>query len=132
MPAQDARATEGLPAPKLLGVVPILYARDLSLALSYYKSTLGFQIGWTFGEPLELASICRDYIELNISQAPVDEFVASRAYIYVDDIDAYFAQIAAAGAHVTYPLEDRHYGMRDCRIKDPDGNQISFGMAVRD
>jgi uncharacterized glyoxalase superfamily protein PhnB len=33
----------------------------------------------------------------------------------------------AAGARVAVPLEVRDYGMRDCRLVDPDGNELSFG-----
>ena len=43
------------------------------------------------------------------------------------DIDAYFERVTAAGAKVTVPLADRFYGMRDGRVEDPDGNQLSLG-----
>jgi uncharacterized glyoxalase superfamily protein PhnB len=117
--------------PSLSAVVPILCVRDLQRALQYYRSTLGFDVGWTFGNPPELASICRDQVEFNLSEVRENEFQLTRIYVYVDDVDAYYNLIVAAGARATYPLEDRPYGMRDCRIEDPDGNQISFGAPVR-
>lgn len=48
-------------------------------------------------------------------------------YVQVRDIAQYYAQITAAGAAVTHCLAQREYGMRDCRIVDPDGNELSFG-----
>jgi len=45
-------------------------------------------------------------------------------------LEQYYAEVVAAGATVTEPLALRDYGMKDCRIVDPDGNQISFGEAV--
>jgi len=118
--------------PSLSAAVPILRVRDLDRALEYYRSTLGFDVRWTFGNPPELASICRDRVEFNLSKAREDEFQLTQVYVYVDDVDAYYDLIVAAGARATYPLEDRVYGMRDCRVEDPDGNQISFGSPVRD
>ena len=44
--------------------------------------------------------------------------------------DRYYAEVVAAGAKVTCPLAARDYGMKDFRIVDPDGNEISFGEAV--
>jgi catechol 2,3-dioxygenase-like lactoylglutathione lyase family enzyme len=116
--------------PSLNAAVPILWVRDLEQALQYYQGTLGFTVGWTFGTPPELASVCRDQVEFHLSKAGEGEFHITRVYVYVDDVDAYDNHIVAAGARATYPLEDRFYGMRDCRIEDPDGNQISFGTPL--
>ena len=91
---------------------------------------LGFEIGWTFGNPPELASVCRDQIEFNLSRARENEFRVAGVYVHVDDVDAYYDLIIAAGVQATYPLKDRPYGMRDCRVEDPDGNQISFGSPI--
>lgn len=117
--------------PSLHAVVPIVCVRDLERALEYYRSTLGFEVGWIFGDPPELASICRDQVEFQLSRAMDDEFRPSRVYVYVDDVDSYYNLIVGRGARATYPLDDRFYGMRDCRIEDPDGNQISFGASIR-
>ncbi len=116
--------------PSLQTAVPILCVRDLERALEYYRSTLGFEVGWIFGDPPELASVCRDEVEFNLSKADESEFHLARVYVHVDDVDAYYNHIVAKGARTTYPLEDRFYGMRDCRIEDPDGNQISFGASI--
>lgn len=42
----------------------------------------------------------------------------------------YRERVAAAGAKVVAPLADRFYGMRDGRIEDPDGDQLSLGEAI--
>ena len=54
----------------LEAAVPILSVIDLSEALEYYQSVLGFQVEWKWGEPPRLASVCRDRVELNLSQSP--------------------------------------------------------------
>jgi uncharacterized glyoxalase superfamily protein PhnB len=72
--------------------------------------------------------VTRDGVEisLTVEAAPVP----SRIYIQVDGIDAYFSGIAAAGAFVKVPLDDRPYGMPDGRIDDPDGNAIQLGESL--
>ena len=49
------------------------------------------------------------------------------AYVVVDDPDALFGRISAAGAEITAPLHDTDYGSRDFAIRDPEGNRWSFG-----
>ena len=60
-------------------------------------------------------------------RAPTDERRITKAYVQVTGLDDYHVHIAAAGAVLPYPLARRVYGMKDCRVVDPDGNEISFG-----
>jgi uncharacterized glyoxalase superfamily protein PhnB len=56
--------------------------------------------------------------------------VPARMYVVVSGLDQYYADVIAAGAKVVYPLAVREYCMKDCRIVDPDGNELSFGESV--
>jgi uncharacterized glyoxalase superfamily protein PhnB len=114
----------------LEAAVPILSVTDLSEALDYYKRVLGFQVGWSWGEPPRLASVYRDRVELNLSQSPGAKSVGSKVYFQMVGVDAYYNQITNAGAKVAVPLADRPYRMRDFRIVDPSGNELSFGEAT--
>lgn len=111
--------------PKLQSVAPIFQVANLQRSIDFYTGVLGFGIEWTAGEPLSHASVSRDHVEISLTaeSAPVP----SRIYIEVDGVDEYFARVSAAGAKVIAPLADRFYGMRDCRIDDPDGNAIQLG-----
>jgi uncharacterized glyoxalase superfamily protein PhnB len=115
-------------SPTLESVAPIFQVADLTRAIDYYTKVLGFAIEWTSGDPAMIASVCRDRVEINLAlnAAPV----AAMIYIQVRGVDEYFARIKAAGAAVTVPLADRFYGMRDGRIKDPDGNEINLGESL--
>ena len=53
----------------LEAAVPILSVTDLAEAIDYYERVLGFQVAWRWGEPPRLASVCRDRVELNLSQS---------------------------------------------------------------
>jgi uncharacterized glyoxalase superfamily protein PhnB len=114
----------------LESAVPILSVGDLSEALAYYEEVLGFQVGWRWGEPPHLASVCRDRVELNLSQSREATPGVSKVYFQMAGVDAYYRRLTAAGANVAVPLGDRTYGMRDFRIVDPSGNELSFGEAI--
>jgi PhnB protein len=53
-------------------------------------------------------------------------------HIYVEDVDAFVARAAAAGAKITMPLQDMFWGDRYCKLEDPFGHQWSVGTHVRD
>jgi uncharacterized glyoxalase superfamily protein PhnB len=52
---------------------------------------------------------------------------AARIYLTMSGVQALHDAALAAGARVAVPLAARDYGMRDCRLVDPDGNELSFG-----
>jgi uncharacterized glyoxalase superfamily protein PhnB len=114
----------------LEAAVPILSVTDLSEALDFYERVLGFQVGWKWGEPSHLASVCRDRVEVNLSQSSEAKPAISKVYFQMAGVDAYYNQVTVAGARVVVPLADRPYGMRDFRIVDPSGNELSFGEAT--
>jgi uncharacterized glyoxalase superfamily protein PhnB len=115
-------------APTLHAVSPIFQVANLQRSIDYYTRVMGFELGWTWGEPPDRASLCRDSVEITVEVEPAP--VPAMVYIQVKGIDEYFSRITAAGAIVKVPLADRHYGMRDCRIHDPDGNAINLGEAL--
>jgi catechol 2,3-dioxygenase-like lactoylglutathione lyase family enzyme len=109
----------------------IFSARDLPEALAFYTDVLGFDIGWTWGDPPSYASVCRDGIELNLGPPREGETLApSSVYIVVTEIDAYYARLQARGIVALVEIGDRPYGMRDFTVDDPSGNKLSFGQAT--
>lgn len=110
--------------------VPILSVTHLEDALKYYEQVLGFQIGWEWGDPPHRASVCRDHVEVNLSQSSEANPRISKVYFQMSGVDAFYRRIEGAGAKISVPLGDRAYGMRDFRIVDPSGNELSFGEAI--
>jgi uncharacterized glyoxalase superfamily protein PhnB len=49
------------------------------------------------------------------------------AYVTVDDADAVYARAQAAGAVISRPIEDTHYGSREFTMQDPEGHSWSVG-----
>ena len=48
--------------------------------------------------------------------------------MFVRDVDAVYAELAARGARIVKPPQNYDYGMRDFDLIDLDGNQLTFGM----
>src|SRR5262245_47776766 len=117
-------------APKLEAAVPILPVSNLTDALDYYERILGFKVDWRWGEPAYLASMCRDRVEINLSLSSQPTTAASKVYFQMVGVDTYYGELTRAGAKVAVPLGNRPYGMRDFRIVDPSGNELSFGEAT--
>jgi len=111
--------------PTLHAIAPIFQVANLQRGIDYYTRVMGFELGWTAGEPPDRASFCRDSVEITVEVDPVP--ARAKAYIQVQGVDKYFSRIFAAGARMKVPLADRFYGMRDGRIEDPDGNEIHIG-----
>ena len=117
--------------PILEVAVPILPVSDLAASIEYYERVLGFRLGWKWGDPPCVASVCRDRVEFNLAlRDSSDQGHVGKVYIQMSGVDQYYAQITKAGATVAVPLADRVYGMTDCRVLDPDANELSFGEAT--
>jgi uncharacterized glyoxalase superfamily protein PhnB len=48
--------------------------------------------------------------------------------VFVRDVDAAYAELAARGARIAKPPQNYDCGMRDFDLIDLDGNQLTFGM----
>jgi uncharacterized glyoxalase superfamily protein PhnB len=115
----------------LESVTPIFQVTDLARALAWYQQALGFEIGWTWGEPPSRASVCRDRTEVNLALPGNESMTISRAYFSVRGIDDYYRRIVDSGTELLVPIGDRPYGMRDFAVIDPSGNELSFGEATQ-
>ena len=52
------------------------------------------------------------------------------AYLRVDDVDAYYAQVRRAGVETLGAIEDRPWGMREFGVRTPDGHRIRIGQVI--
>jgi uncharacterized glyoxalase superfamily protein PhnB len=92
---------------------------------------LGFRAAGTFGEPPVWASLQRDGVEIMLTRSPAGTpppaAGALAAYVYVDDADALYAELAGRGAELAGPPVDRAYQCREVEVRMPDGQTIVFG-----
>lgn len=116
---------------KIESISPILSVNDLAKSLDFYCHTLGFELAWSWGEPAEIAAVCRDNVEITLTQrAGAKPAGTGHVYLGISGIDDYHAALVDAGVTIVVPIADRPYGMRDFRIADPSGNELSIGPAI--
>jgi PhnB protein len=115
-------------------VTPYLVVRDAARAIEFYQQA--------FGAKLLFRAIHPDggimHAEIMIGNSPVmltDEspkFPEMRSpqslggspislFVYVEDVDALAQQAVAAGAKMTWPMENADDGDRRCGVEDPFG-----------
>ena len=115
----------------IVGAATIFTVHDLAASVAHYRDILGFTITFQYGEPPYYACLCRDELSLHLRAAgknPAWVAGSGAVAVFVEDVDALYAEFAASGARVLKPPQDYAYGMRDFDIADPDGNQLTFGM----
>lgn len=106
----------------------VLVVRDVAAAVDYYRDVLGFPVDFTYGEPVFYAGVRHGAVSLHLhaaARAPRQPGHGS-AYVFIDDVDAYYAQITARGAKTEGPPVNEPYGLRDFGALDPDGNRLIF------
>lgn len=123
---------------------PHLIVKGAARALEFYRRAFGaIELG-----RCEMPDRQIGHAEIRIGDSPImlaDEFpelgylgplsrggssVSIR--LYVEDVDARFAQALAAGATLTRPLEDQFYGDRSGTLTDPFGHVWTLATHVED
>lgn len=112
-----------------------LFVADTARARQFYRDVLGFEVTGEFGDD-------GSYVELRNGDAIIgvqrEDAVAHRLpegdpaafrsppagaeiVLEVDDVEAYHERVGASGHPVADVLEERPWGERDFRLRDPDG-----------
>ncbi|QEC77983.1 VOC family protein [Mucilaginibacter ginsenosidivorax] len=110
----------------------VIHVSDLSSAVSYYTTILGFSPDFEYGDYVGLT-----YGDVGIhlcgpSHQGVKKLPGNaHFFIYSDDINDYYELISQKGAIISVPIADRLYGLRDFAVDDEDGNTLVFGMEIR-
>ncbi|QDU25633.1 Bleomycin resistance protein [Anatilimnocola aggregata] len=115
---------------KINSAATVFTVTDLDASLRYYVDVLGFREAFRFGQ---YAGIERDECRLHLSQQGnpnASQPGSGAVYIFCNEVDGYFAEITGRGAVAAEEPKTYEYGMRDFIVRDPDGNQVSFGTAV--
>lgn len=131
------RAQLGAPAelpssapPALQRVVPTLRASDWERSRAFWVGGLGFQVDFEWrhapGIPV-YAGISRGELALHISEHAGDCEPGGRVSLWVDDVDALHAELAARGGLAELPEpRTQPWGRRELSLCDPDDNRVVF------
>jgi predicted enzyme related to lactoylglutathione lyase len=123
----------------LTGHATVLLVEDVAHALEYYRDCLGFEISHYERIPEHYGYASRDGCHVHFARfegvaprpnsevAPPDMF---DIYFYVEDVDAFHAELVERGADVVQGPIDQGYGLRDFRVRDPHGYVLAFGKIL--
>lgn len=107
---------------------PLLLVNDIPAAVDFYINKLGFFHGFTWGDPPEMAGMNLGHVSVHLY---LGEPKGNYVYFVVGNADELFEFQRDNGVEVVVPPEDRLYELRDYRVKDPWGNELSFGHYIQ-
>lgn len=110
-------------------MTPIIPVRDLAVAMDHYESKLGFSKDWVHGDPPDFGSVSRDAARIFLCEGCSSS--SNWMMVFHPDVDTLHAEMSAAGAHVTEPVRNMPWGVREFHVRDLDGNTIRFGGPVK-
>ena len=112
-------------SPKLfIQSAPVLHVPDVMASAVFYRDMLGFT--WDFGDK-DYAVVWRENAAIHFcrgNNTPSDIHL----FLWVKDVDAYYAELKARGVNVAMEPKDQPYGIREFGVRDSNGVGILFGQ----
>ncbi len=103
---------------------------DISAAVAFYTTRLGFRLGFTWGgEPPSFAGVTLGEVQMFLQRGPPAPAGCS-VYFVVGNADELFEFQRANGVEVVEEPADRLYGLRDYMVKDLYGYHLVFGHYI--
>jgi catechol 2,3-dioxygenase-like lactoylglutathione lyase family enzyme len=123
----------------LTGHATVFLVEDVRRATEYYRDALGFDVELYDRIPDHYGYAHRDGCHVHFARfeavtarpnsdvVPPDMF---DAYFWVDDVEGLHAEVVERGAELVHGLVDQGYGLREFRVRDPDGYILAFGQPL--
>ena len=115
----------------------VLVVTDLDRSLAFYTDVLGLPLGHRSGPFAQLVTgttrialyereAMATTLGVDSLRSPPADAPAFELGFKVDDVDAAYRQVTAAGAQPATPPTDRPWGQRTAYVRDPDGHLIEL------
>lgn len=117
--------------------IPVIHVSDSRAAEEFYCRRLAFTLrsSWRPQEanpdPCYL-TVARDGASLHLTSFKDGTVGAwtSTVYVFVDDVDALYSELAGRGVSMPGPPIDQTWGTREIVVRDADRNVINFGQRI--
>jgi uncharacterized glyoxalase superfamily protein PhnB len=115
------------PAPRQLlwQIMPSFPLDDVPAGVAHYRDVLGFTVN--YAQP-DFGVMDRDAARVLLFKRTEKHKGIGSCYVYVADADALHAELRSKGANVASEPESHPWGLRDFRLLDLEGNEITFGQ----
>ena len=124
---------------------PVLGVRNVRQSAEYYRDVLGFDLDPVSGvfqpsgdEPGGVYAIVKRggvWIHFQIRRGDLPErkrqAFEGDVYLYVEDVEAIYADLQRRGAKIVQPPAVAPYGLREIRVEDLNGYRLTFGEFVQ-
>lgn len=117
-----------------------MLVRNLQASLEFWRDRVGFSCERTYNDPPTFAMPYRDEVVIMLVQTPHGKEppppnwkiagATNQVYIWVENIDALYAEVQDRGAHIDFTLYDTPWGTREFGVQCPDGYDIAFGEVL--
>jgi uncharacterized glyoxalase superfamily protein PhnB len=122
----------------LKNAIPVVHVSDAAAAESFYCQQLGFRClaAWRADQSLPnpaYLTVERDGVRLHLTSF-TDGTVGtwtSNVYVFVDDVDALYAELSGRGVAAVSAPVDQTWGTREFGVRDADRNIMTFGQSAR-
>jgi catechol 2,3-dioxygenase-like lactoylglutathione lyase family enzyme len=102
---------------------------DVAAAVAFYTNELGFEPSFTWGDPPTIAGVTLGKAQIFLEKGAPDPR-GSALYFLVGDADELYEFHRSRGVEVVTEPADEPYGLRDYRVRDLHGYELSFGHAI--
>jgi len=113
--------------------IPVIQVSASGAAEEFYCRGLGFTLmtSWRPDETKDdprYMTLARDGARLHVHSFQNGTTGAAAVYVFLDNVDAFYAELRANGAQVSGPPIDQTWGTREIVVRDPDRNVLTFGQ----
>lgn len=122
-------------------ITPTLIVSDTDRAVEFYQRAFGVEVLEVIPNPngknvravLKMGDsvfiIHHESPPMNYFPPQQDRPLSAYLFVFIEDVDTVFEQAVAAGAKVLMPVEDKYWGDRYGKVRDPFGHE--WGLATR-
>ncbi|WP_209017414.1 glyoxalase superfamily protein [Roseibium aggregatum] len=115
---------------KLEQPTPELPVADVKAAQRYFRDFMGFEIGWFHPEGA-IGAVSHGNCAIFFRETK-GEIHPATFWIFSADVDEAHAELAARGADIVDPVDDKPWGLRQFTVKDFNGNLFHFHHDLSD
>jgi len=131
------------------GLTPILNVSSFEESLRWFER-LGFEKTFAWGDPARFGGVKSGGCEIFLCQggqggrgaSPIkmtfgpegDQTADKGAWmsIWVEDVDAVYAECVALGLDIAWPPTDMEWGVREMHLRHPDGHVFRISCGTKD